>query len=58
MAASKEPKDVVLYRPTQLDCVKSWKDCTGDGSWRNKAVMPSTHFPSDHAILAAVFRRP
>jgi hypothetical protein len=55
--ACKEPKDVVLYRPSDYGRAKCWKDCMGDGSWRQDAVMPSITFPSDHAIVAAVFKK-
>jgi len=51
--AAREPKDVILYRPTELLRRKCWKDCVGDGSWRDGAIMPSVNFPSDHAIVAA-----
>jgi len=54
-AASKEPKDVILFRPSEFDRLKCWKDCTGDGAWAADTIMPSTKFPSDHAILAAIF---
>lgn len=55
--ACKEPKDVVLYRSGEFCRAKCWKDCVGDGSWRQDAVMPSVTFPSDHAIVAAVFKK-
>lgn len=45
-------KDYILYKPSQLDQIKYWKDCSGGGTWIENSVMPTYNFPSDHAILA------
>merc|ERR1711879_451042 len=50
------PKDHILVQADAYDVVSCIKDNTGENSFVEKQVFPSLHFPSDHAIVAAIFQ--
>jgi hypothetical protein len=48
------PKDFILFNPSQWSSTRCGKDNTGSGRFIEDMVFPTLEFPSDHGILSTV----
>lgn len=50
------PKDHILVQRSAFDVASCIKDNTGERRYVEKECFPSLAFPSDHGVVAAVFK--
>lgn len=51
------PKDFVIFKNSEFEVVRTWKDNTGNRDFIEDMAFPTLNFPSDHAVLATVLKR-
>mmetsp|Transcript_51607 Transcript_51607/g.122806 ORF Transcript_51607/g.122806 Transcript_51607/m.122806 type:complete len:594 (+) Transcript_51607:118-1899(+) len=51
-SGDKNPKDFILFSKGLWHVMRTWKDNTGDGEYKEGMVFPTLKFPSDHGMLA------
>lgn len=51
------PKDFILFSPTDYSVQRTWKDNTGHRKYVEGMVFPTLDFPSDHGVLSAVLSK-
>jgi hypothetical protein len=55
--ADHNPKDHIVFRPTDFVLEALTRDNTGEGTFIPKSVFPTIRFPSDHAALLCTLKR-